>query len=110
MRTVFARLLFLIAVLGFPVQGAAAVTMALCDHDHGAQGHAHDADHGHASHDSDASPGNGDDPVPCHHCTAAALPCSSFDAGSVAGETHTAGLPPHLFLFFPEQPKRPPLA
>ncbi len=110
MRILVARILFLVAVLGFPIHGTAAVTMGLCDHDHGAPGHVQGATHGHASHDADSPSGAGDDPVPCHHCTAAALPCSGAESVRVAGETPMAGTPPHLFRFFPEQPTRPPLA
>lgn len=110
MRSFVARIMFLIALLGLPVQAVAAATMGLCDHDHAALGQGHDATHGHGAHDTDGSTGNCDESAPCHHCTALALPCTSLETGTATVASHTPASSSHRFRFFPEQPKRPPLA
>jgi hypothetical protein len=109
-----ARLLLVFAVLGLPFQAVAAVTMAYCNsgQHHGMQKDGHPVAH-HASLDADhGQPCCGDvaqDTVHCHYCSGAALPAYQYQMNSETSVAHVPAVPAHLFLYFPEQPKRPPV-
>jgi hypothetical protein len=94
-----------------PAHSSAPTTM----HDHGT-GHQAHGDDGHV-HDGDDAAGGQDGQAGhsmsanhcCHLYSAAATLSSPLTAGAPHGE-FLANAPSHVYLFFPEQPKRPPLA
>jgi hypothetical protein len=106
-------LLVYLALAGLPVQ-VAATAMAFCPPDQHAHTHAHGDMHDHASLDADESQppaaGTGSDEVLCHHTGAAALPGLRPTTAAEAAADPLPGPVTHPFLFFPEQPKPPPLA
>jgi hypothetical protein len=103
-----------LALAGLPVHAVAAAGMAYCTPDQHAHTHGDDDAHVHAFLDQGDSqpplPGVAGDHVLCHHCTAAVLPALQQQAGVAAAALHTPRPPAHFFVFFPEQPQRPPLA
>lgn len=107
-------LIVCLALAGLPLQAVAAAGMAFCLPDDHGHADFHDHSHHHAPQDSDESqlpgPGVAGDEVLCHHCSAAALPALQPHVIAAAAADHAPGLAPYLFLFFPEQPQRPPLA
>jgi hypothetical protein len=110
-----ALLVFLIGWV--PLQASAySLSDLLCERDSSAvHGHSH---HGHAGdpaaeQDDHGDADSGSSPVPLHDCyyklTSATMP-----SAPVAFAPGAAGVEPaplfHLFSFFPDHPKRPPLA
>jgi len=111
----FCKMLVLcLALAGLPLQAVAAAGMAFCLQDHDGHADTHGHSHHHTSQYSDESqppaPGVAGDEVLCHHCSAAAVPALQPHLTAAAAADHAPGVSPYLFLFFPEQPQRPPLA
>ncbi|HSD41329.1 MAG TPA: hypothetical protein VLD36_05635 [Burkholderiales bacterium] len=120
-----ARLIALALLAWLPLQAAALPGLvALCEldpahspmhhalhedsaHDHGDHAHEHGGDGGAGSHDG--GPGHGAGGHGCCHHYSTAAPSIAIAAPAAAHEVFvTASIHPHDF--FPEQPKRPPLA
>lgn len=105
-------LVLCLALAGLPLQAVVAADLAFCLPDQHA--HTHGGAHDHASPGADQSnapaPVAADEEVPCHHCSAAALAALPPQMTAATVADHCSGPAPHLFLFFPEQPQRPPLA
>jgi uncharacterized protein involved in copper resistance len=119
------RLIAFALLAWLPLQAAAApAVMALCEldpahspmhqakdaaapHDHGDHAHAHAGDDGAGGHDGGAGHGVGGHGC-CHHysTTAPTLAIAAPEAANAVFVTASS----HLHHFFPEQPKRPPLA
>jgi hypothetical protein len=114
MRILFARFLLVFAVLGLPLQAVASVTMSLCDRDQHQGAGADKQSQDKASHCAHTGQppcsGVAGDTVLCHYCAVAALPTVSSALASTASSVRTPANAPHLFLFFPELLKRPPVA
>ncbi|HSD54195.1 MAG TPA: hypothetical protein VLC47_08520 [Burkholderiales bacterium] len=76
-------------------------------HDHGDHVHGHGGDDSAGGHDGGSGHGAGGHGC-CHHYSSAA-PALAIAASDAAHEVFVT-VPVHLHDFFPEQPKRPPLA
>jgi hypothetical protein len=124
--SLFRRLLLVFLVAWLPLQGWAAVAMPFCKHglghSSGAQTAGSDDErqlqrvHAHHDHDSGDTPTNAGHGLSCNDCGACHLACSS----SLVSAAIVIGVPavlrnyrlppvPSLYLFYPEQPNRPPL-
>jgi hypothetical protein len=109
-------LLFLIACL--PLQGLAAGVMALSHH--GRQTAQHDMStpmdgdmHGCCHHDHDTSPAQPQsscgDGAHCPLCNVLLVPDTPLMLGTAGNSSLYPTSSPHISLFYPEQPQRPPL-
>lgn len=102
-----------LALASLPLQAVAAAGMALClpdQHSHtqvdGGDAHAHAV----AGTDDASAHGTAADDILCHHCGTVALPALLPQTDAAAASDTLSGTATRLFLFFPEQPQRPPLA
>src|SRR3954467_9472499 len=122
----FHRLILVFLVAWLPLQGWAAVAMPFCkhalDHSNGPQTagshHEHqvqtvDAHHQHHSGDTQTKAGHD---LSCNDCGACHLACSSslvpgtiVIAVPAVLRDYRLPAPTSLYLFYPEQPSRPPL-
>src|SRR4051794_41284495 len=123
------RLILVFLIAWLPVQGWAAVAMPFCKHALGNSSaaqtagdqHEHhlqttDAHHQHHQHPDNDTPANAGHGLMCNDCGACHLACSSSLIPTaivmlVPAELREYRLSPPalLYLFYPEQPSRPPL-
>lgn len=102
-----------LALAALPVQVVAATGMALCLPDQHSHTHVNGGDahvHAVAGTDDASAHGAAGDDILCHHCGTVALPALLPQPDAAAASDTLSGPATRLFLFFPEQPQRPPLA
>lgn len=102
-----------LALAALPLQAVAAAGMALCLPDQHSHTHVDGGDahvHAVAGTDDAAAHGAAGDNTLCHHGGTVALPALLPQPNAAAASDTLSGPATRLFLFFPEQPQRPPLA
>lgn len=112
MSRIWKALLLCLALAALPLQSLEAAAMVFCSPDQHTDAPAPAHSHAPGVADDSKPPvsGGAGHEVLCHHCTATALPAVLPQLDILAGAHQTPGSAPHLFLFFPQQPQRPPLA
>ena len=120
----FRRLVLCLMIVWLPVQGFAAVAMPFCKHalghsaaaqtagdkhDH-QKHHLHHGAPGENAHDAGSSGLLCDDCGACHlACSSSIVPATVVIVLPAAQYTYYLSPPTSLYLFYPEQPSRPPL-